>query len=207
VGERDYALSIIQNVVKLRGHHDLPAGYEEENRKGIYLQRVYLLRSLSRGVINYKTFAEKLRTNIKNLESVDITDLIVDKTMQGDSLIEYLHDERIYPICLERKTSGRVVVDGSGYAIPERDLMNSLSVVHQSSRIKWPSNLPLIEDFTEELQTHDLDVNVEKGRNRDKNLLLFSVAQSIWYLSKVYNNNVLKGTDETEVLDEYDPLG
>ncbi|MCF7949498.1 MAG: hypothetical protein K9M94_12990 [Spirochaetia bacterium] len=205
LGEKDAGISVLQRVEKDRNSLEVPDHWLVSTQD-VFIQRVYHLRHLEKIDLDYEKIIDRLSDISYKLEMQDRTKLLVDVTVSGNSVVDVMRDERLYPVPIKRVDGGNVVRGDIGYTVPEKDMITSLKVLYQSRRIKMPSKLKHLEEFQNDLLNFSLGLTAEEWREGSKSVLVLSVAQSAWYFGRAYRNNRLIGNQQ-EVASDWNPLG
>lgn len=205
IGEKETAIAILRRVERDRNAKEVPDHWLVSTQD-VFVQRIYQLIHLEKLDNNYANLIQRTAKHLKKLDLEDITRLLVDTTVAGNSIIQAMREEQILPHSIRRTTSSNVIFNEVGHSVPEQDMITSLKVLFQTKRIKMPAKLPHLDEFTNDLHNYDLGLTAEEWRENGKSVLVIAVAQAAWYFSKVYRNNVLKPGKQNEVAEDYDPL-
>lgn len=205
IGEKEVALCILRRVEKDRNSREVPDHWLVST-KDVFVQRIYHLIHLEKLSTNYAAIIDRTAELLKSLELEDITRLLVDITVTGNPVLQAMREEQIFPHAMRRTNTNNVILNDTGYAVPEQDMITSLKILFQSKRIKMPSKLDYRDDLMNDLQNFGLGLTAEEWREEGKSVLVLAVAQAAWYFTKVYRNNVLTDNNTKDTADDWNPL-
>lgn len=204
LGEKKVGIAVLQRVEKDRNSNEVPDHWLVSTQD-VFVQRIYHLRHLEKRDLDYADVVERISEIMYKLELQDRTTLLVDVTLSGNSIIQVMRDERLFPVPMKRISGGSVTTAEVGYNVPEKDIISSLKILYQSKRIKIPVNLKHLDEFTNDLLNFSQGLTAEEWRENSKSVLVLAVAQAAWYFGRVYRNNRILGSQQ-EVADGYNPL-
>ena len=139
---------------------------------------------------SYPDLAKKLRAiedNLKPKEQASNTDLMVDMTGTGKTIIEFLKDEDLEPTQVVISAGHGEQRDDTGlWCISKVELVGSLQVLFQTDKFKVSSGLDLVDALKEELTNFRIKAqplnagDIESRREGKADDLVFAVAIATW---------------------------
>ncbi len=200
LGDRqDYtAISLLDVAEYYQKRKDVLPGSDMDFLEGD--EKVYdvILRFLERMPLGsgYPAVVARIKEIMQNPKlATDKITLLIDSTGAGIPVIQYLREEGLKPVGISITAGSNVSLHDLGFTVPKTELVSALQILFQSRRLKIPNDLPLKDEFVEELQNFRVKISekanelYEAGSGYHDDLVM-SVALGAWYLTRTKKNRV-----------------
>ena len=150
----------------------------------------YAVRGITRWPLGtpYPVIVKELTARLSQSPLVAHTQLIVDYTGVGRPCLDMLKQAHLRPTGVSIHGGDSVSRDGMNYRVPKRDLVSTVSVLLQQSRLRIAESLPQTPLLTQELLNFKVRIDPATAhdsysawRERDHDDLVLALALACWY--------------------------
>jgi hypothetical protein len=134
--------------------------------KGDPKMKYYHVRHLERFQLGtrYPTIVERVRELTLSPKLGPDHVLVVDATGVGRPVVDLLRGSGLRPVPVIITAGNLATLEGGFWHAPKRDLVSTLQVLLQSSRLRFAEALPQVQDLVDELLAFQVKISME-GRD------------------------------------------
>ena len=125
--------------------------------------------------------------------------IVVDQTGVGAPVVDLFRQAGLSPVGVLIHGGDKASREGGTWRVPKRDLVGSLQVLFQSSRLKISKKLPLAPVLQSELVNFKVKIDpitahdsYSAWREQDHDDLVLSVAIAVWCAEKITRTEIIK---------------